>query len=151
MWAAYFSDIVSPVLISAAAAFTLAGVMRLRRPSYSSLSESSRKKTDEVTWSSSPQTHAVPGGASARLGTSLRLGNLVQLGSNGIVVAVLLNVKMSLACASDIVCYCGRVQMVTTLLQQSIGSSKVRDPRRFKEADLHAEHHYVCGVLENWK
>lgn len=48
------------------------------------------------TWSSSPQTHAAPSGASARFGTSFRLGNFVQLGSKGIVVAVLFMVRMSL-------------------------------------------------------
>lgn len=48
------------------------------------------------TWSSSPQTQAAPSGASARFGTSFRLGNLVQLGSKGTVVAVLFMVRMSL-------------------------------------------------------
>lgn len=48
------------------------------------------------TKSSFPHTQAAPGGAPGITGNSCRVGNIVEFGSNGIVVAVLLKVKKSL-------------------------------------------------------
>lgn len=46
-----------------------------------------------------------PSGASSLLGTSFLDGNLVELGSNGIVAAVLLPVKESATCVSRVLTF----------------------------------------------
>jgi hypothetical protein len=79
---AYFTGTISPVLISLAAAATLEGVRRFKRPSYVMLDVSikvSRKRRVIPTQSSLPQTHAAPGGAPCISGSSLRVGNLGYL------------------------------------------------------------------------
>ena len=78
----YFTCTISPVLISFAAAATRVGVNKFNRPIKSSL----------------PQTQAASSGAPSIAGNSFRVGNLVEFGSHGIVVAVLFPVRKSLTC-----------------------------------------------------
>lgn len=112
---------ISPVRICAAAAATLRGVRRFRRPSWIEFSTSFSRHlssfreygTDTVIFAPNPsafkvsltfrthrsRTHA-PGGAPGISGSSFLDGNFVESGSNGIVVAVLLNAKTSAILAS---------------------------------------------------
>lgn len=107
---------ISPVRICAAAAATLRGVRRFKRPSWIEFSTSFHAicplpesyGTDTVIFAPNPsafkvsltfrttrsRTHA-PGGAPGISGSSFLDGNFVESGSNGIVVAVLLKVKTS--------------------------------------------------------
>lgn len=91
----------SPVLISAEAAFTRVGVRRLMRPIYNSCKQNCVVKIERgSTLSFSPQTHAAPGGAPGIDGNCFRVGKMVESGSKGEVVAVLLKVRKSFTCVS---------------------------------------------------
>ena len=100
----YLIGTISPVLISlAAAALTLVGVRRFKRPTCGSFQYKIHLGNPEtLTMSFSPQTQAVgtPSGPYFAWGTSFRRGNFVELGSNGMAAAVLFMVRKSLICAN---------------------------------------------------
>lgn len=93
-----FTGTISPVLISLAAAATRDGVRRLSRPICPAISMKWDLVRDHFTLSLSPQTQAASAGAPGICGSSFRVGKIVLLGSQGIVVAVLFMVKKSLIC-----------------------------------------------------
>ena len=86
-----------------AAALTLVGVRRFKRPTYGYFQyEVHVFNRETLTMSFSPQTQAVgtPSGAYFAWGTSFRRGNFVDSGSNGMAVAVLFMVRKSLSCVN---------------------------------------------------